>query len=275
MFHLKSTPLGTPRDMNQPKKTHVTFSKEMVSVSIALPDDWEDLNDDQLRYVCRLKACGCRGEELGTYAAVRWSGLEVSHNSRDGWQVQAEGRMFPLEEWQLMAMARRLSWLDRVELPVRPSTLRRGLQAIDAYLHGMQFGIYLRLQNYWAAFLATEEPQYLREVAAILFQGDPVQMLPLDGMEQCIVVQWMMGWQAFCRKHWAYLFQGSGEGDLATSRDMEVSMLAQIRALTGGDVTKEQQVLELDVWSALNELNAKIRDAEAERKQLKNLRHGI
>lgn len=38
-------------------------------------------------------------------------------------------------------------------------------------------------------------------------------------------------------------------------------MLAQVRALTAGDVTKEQTVLNVDTWTALDELNSKAREA--------------
>ena len=36
----------------------------------------------------------------------------------------------------------------------------------------------------------------------------------------------------------------------------------QIRALTEGDVTKENEILALDTWRALTELDAKAREAE-------------
>ena len=39
-------------------------------------------------------------------------------------------------------------------------------------------------------------------------------------------------------------------------------MNAQIRALTGGDITKEKAVLAMDTWRALTELDAKARDYE-------------
>ena len=38
-------------------------------------------------------------------------------------------------------------------------------------------------------------------------------------------------------------------------------MLAQVRALTGGDVTKEEAVLNVDTWTALAELDAKAKEA--------------
>ena len=46
-------------------------------------------------------------------------------------------------------------------------------------------------------------------------------------------------------------------------------MNAQIRALTGGDITKEAAILQMDCWRALTELDAKAREAEEIRNQLK------
>ena len=43
--------------------------------------------------------------------------------------------------------------------------------------------------------------------------------------------------------------------------DMRELMLAEIRALTGGDVTKNKAVLHADTMDALAELNAKAREA--------------
>lgn len=39
-------------------------------------------------------------------------------------------------------------------------------------------------------------------------------------------------------------------------------MNAQIRALTKGDITKEKEVLHLDTWRALTELDALAKEAE-------------
>lgn len=60
-------------------------------------------------------------------------------------------------------------------------------------------------------------------------------------------------------------FQSAGpayDGNLlgTTPSTVEASMNAQIRALTKGDVTKESEVLALDTWRALIELNAQARE---------------
>jgi hypothetical protein len=41
---------------------------------------------------------------------------------------------------------------------------------------------------------------------------------------------------------------------------LQESMDAQIRALTKGDITKEQEILALDTWRALTELNAQAKE---------------
>jgi hypothetical protein len=43
-------------------------------------------------------------------------------------------------------------------------------------------------------------------------------------------------------------------------QQLQDSMNTQIRALTGGDITKESLVLSMDCWRALVELEAKAKD---------------
>ena len=51
--------------------------------------------------------------------------------------------------------------------------------------------------------------------------------------------------------------------------DLLPAMQAQIRALTDGDITKLQAVYDAACWDALSELDAKAREAEEYRKQMK------
>ena len=47
---------------------------------------------------------------------------------------------------------------------------------------------------------------------------------------------------------------------LGSSTSVEDAMNAQIRALTKGDITKEAEILSLDTWRALTELNAQAKE---------------
>jgi uncharacterized protein YbjQ (UPF0145 family) len=43
-------------------------------------------------------------------------------------------------------------------------------------------------------------------------------------------------------------------------------MNAQIRALTGGDITKDEAVLSMDTWRALTELDTKAKEVEDDKR---------
>ena len=47
-------------------------------------------------------------------------------------------------------------------------------------------------------------------------------------------------------------------------------MNAQIRALTKGDITKEKEVLNMDTWRALFELDAQAKEAQELRNKYKS-----
>lgn len=50
---------------------------------------------------------------------------------------------------------------------------------------------------------------------------------------------------------------------------LRTAMNVQIRALTGGDTTKEEAVLSMDTWRALTELDAKAKEVEDIKRQTK------
>ena len=52
-------------------------------------------------------------------------------------------------------------------------------------------------------------------------------------------------------------------------KQLQENMNTQIRALTGGDITKEREVLCMDCWRALTELDAKAKDYEELNKNTK------
>ena len=88
-------------------------------------------------------------------------------------------------------------------------------------------------------------------------------------------------WMASLKQYFAGLFPNfykpaaNTDGNLLGSaqpdiyRQLRDSTNAMIRALTGGDITKEAAIMKMDTWRALTELDAKARDAEELRKATK------
>ena len=71
--------------------------------------------------------------------------------------------------------------------------------------------------------------------------------------------------------HFFRMEQVSANNPTALSfQQLQQNMNTQIRALTGGDITKEKEVLEMDCWRALTELEAKAIDYEELQKTTKS-----
>ena len=133
-------------------------------------------------------------------------------------------------------------------------------QAKDAELHGVPFAHYLQIENYMQQYLRTKDATLLTPVLAILYE-DNLQEEDIDDTARYMVLHWYNGLKPFLAQTFPDLFRpvAGAEGE---EPDLQEIMLAQIRALTGGDVTKEEQVLNGDTWTALAELNAKAREAK-------------
>ena len=62
--------------------------------------------------------------------------------------------------------------------------------------------------------------------------------------------------------------ESAGSGSTPDYDTLRRNVDAQIRALTKGDVTKESQILALDTWRALTELDAQAREYEELNKRM-------
>ena len=78
---------------------------------------------------------------------------------------------------------------------------------------------------------------------------------------------WWYSLKCYYNKKFPFLFASAPEG--ASSDEVESSVNAQIRILTGGDITKEKEIYEHDAYRAITELNEKAREIYESNKKLK------
>ena len=215
-------------------------------------------------------------DELKTRAFFSWAGIEVIDKEAGGYVCLTKSDKgpveFTLELWQVAEFVQQLDWL--AETPMAPVRLERidGCKAVDAKLIGVPFGQWLQLDNYYQGYLSRHDPartEPLRRAAFLLYldsDGDNPKSMRLTEAELLSVFYWILAVKNLFRQQFPHFFRPV-EGGVEQSTQMEL-MNAQIRALTGGDVTKEQRVLDLDVWRALTELDAKAREAQELQRQL-------
>ena len=249
----------------------VTGSKSTVSIGLKLPTKWEDLTDKQLRYVFALLAQGFTATEVKAYCLHRWAGLKVLHRFGNVWACKHDGLNFVLAAEHVERATHVLDWLDSVPtLPVRLAKIGSH-RAIDAQFQGVPFETFIVCDNLYQGYLATKQDNLLDELAAHLYG---TQRIRLTEAERVSVFYWFASLKTFFAKVFKHFFQPfSNENDnmfeqsQSQYEQIQNAVNAQIRALTKGDVTKELQVLSLDTWRALTELDAQAREYEELNKQ--------
>lgn len=259
--------------MKTDKKIRPSFSEGKLN--FILPKSWGELSQWQLRQVFGWMA-HLNIDELKTRAFFRWAGIEVVGKEASGYvclTVSDKGPMeFTMALWQVAEFVSQLDWLAMApSVPVRLERIGH-FQAIDARLVGLPFGQWLQLDNYYQGYIGRRKPEEcepLKRAACLLYldsNGDNPKSLPLTQIELLSVFYWLLAVKNLFMQQFPNFYRPLS-GSVEQSTQME-AMNAQIRALTGGDVTKEKQVLELDVWRALTELDAEAREAQELQQQL-------
>lgn len=244
------------------KKIPATFLDNVLNFS--LPDTWEKLTQWQLWYICYAMV-NFDGTTAKTYIFLRFLGIRVLKKEVDGWVCDAmlkKNIYFFLENWQIQSFIKVLDFIGNPGAnPVRLEKVGE-LQAVDALLHGISFGDYLSLENLYQGYLQTNRQELLRKMARMLYvdkQGNHPDEVSFPDAELLSVFIWYVAIKNRFTIAFPCFFgkAGDGTGDIPNMADV---MNAQIRALTGGDVTKENEVLSMDCWRALTELNEKARE---------------
>ena len=228
-------------------------------LNISLPKSWSELSDTQLRYVFRLFSKDYSLSQIKGLCLLKWGDLQVVSRHGGVYLVRCNGKVLPLTSLQITEASVALAWLaDVPSYPVRLS--RIGFhRAVRADLQDVSFEDYLCLDNLYQGYLQTERKALLWDMAKILYRYKYIRLNPIEEIS-------IFYWFTSVKKMFANMFrhfyksvEGS-EAYLPSMQQLQDSMNTQIRALTGGDITKEREVLAMDCWRALVELEAKAKD---------------
>ena len=166
----------------------------------------------------------------------------------------------------LLALTEAMQWvMEPGAYPVLLDELG-GRKAIDKFLHGVPFETYIMLENLFQGYLMSRNAEAVVAMANLIYQSSE-NLKSLQLYEQFSIVQWYTQLKSlFSMEFPNFLKRVDG---VSTSSSVREAMNAQIRALTGGDITKEAQILAIDTWRALTELDAKAREANDFKNKIK------
>lgn len=236
---------------------------ETISINFQIPASWSELSDKQLRYVYQLIANDMSTEELQTLCLLQWSSTKVVGRQDSGSYLLKKGKiLFEATPLTIAELLPNFAWLGSIPTnPARPSKLKHRA-ALAADFQGVPFETYIVVDNLYQGYLSTQSDGLLDELASVLYPGIKT---PLAPWERIAVFYWTASLKDFFSRKFPDFLQpvsAASDGNLLgpASPGVEEAMNAQIRALTKGDVTKEQEILALDTWRALTELNAQARE---------------
>ena len=237
-----------------------TVSKH-IRVNLEVPKSWEELSQEQLKYYYFVLTMCQSAAEVKTYCLCRWSGLEILYPFGTGFMCRHEGREFLLKPQQVAAAIQSLDWTDT--LPTRPVRLERigKYRALPADFQEVPFETFIICDNLYQGYLSAKADQLLGDLARVLYQSAKVNP---DPAERVGVFYWFASLKEMFARQFNHFFQpltAQSDGNMFDQGKSQYEIIyhavnAQIRALTKGDVTKEKEVLAIDTWRALTELDA-------------------
>ncbi|MGM9860339.1 MAG: hypothetical protein ACI31C_06240 [Muribaculaceae bacterium] len=257
-------------------KQEKTTEEKPLIIDLVVPQGWHELTQKQLRYVFTLIAAELSTDELLITCLFGWSGLKVvGKNPNRKYLIQKDRYLFEATPEHIAELLPLIGWLG--ELPTAPVRLERigKASAIAADFQGVPFETYICVDNLYQGFLQTQNDALLDELARILYPK--LGKHKLDDAERISVFYWLASLKAFFSNRFSDFLQpiaGASDGNLLggspnIGAQLQEAMDAQIRALTKGDITKEKEILSLDTWRALTELNAQAREYKQLQQQLK------
>lgn len=249
-----------------------------MTLDLKAPTSWSELTQEQLDYLLRCIALINRtntgrrfssredfSAQSAAQVAIRclfhWNGIRVRCPYGSGWLIAHDGEEGVVSTADLAAATEPMAWISSIpEQPVRLDTID-GAHAVAADIDdGFSFDDYLSCEALWQVWQDSQQDQLLRDMAAILYRKEDIA--PKEHELLSVFYWWASLKEVLSRRYPDFLKSmpvGSGASHV-DEQSLRRSMDSQIRALTKGDITKEDVILALPAHRALTELDALARE---------------
>ena len=259
--------------MKTGRKTARFTSSDKV-LHLECPKSWAEMSREQLQYTLDLIGSGLYNDvEIRTYMLFRFCGIEVLKKRYRCVSCRVrldtgKWHYFDLQDWQVQDMIAQLSFVGSYENFGCGLDTAGEFKAADKLLSDFAFGWYMICEKNYQSYLNTKDFKFLERLARWLFiddeTGEPVakgdKAMEVDAALGTSVFFWFSWIKLEFSKMFRHFFRPVGS--MGSDYNFLDSYNAQIRALTDGDVTKEDAVKRIETKRALTELDAKAREAE-------------
>lgn len=257
----------------------------MSTINLTAPQNYGEMTEKQIRYVAALQLHGMPDKDIWRKCLIKFSGIKPIGGTSLRYYFVKKGYKgyFSLKLEEINYFSNKLDFLTRNYVGITPVKIGK-YKPCDNQLCDTVFMQYLEAENYYQAYIFTQDAGHLFKLMATLYQDGAKYDNNIvakrakyfsrhaSEVKKLIVVMWMIGVKEFLTLKFNTLFEKPKDDEMGESKapDMYAIIQNQVRMLTEGDITKRDQVLRSNTWDALDEMNAKQREAKEMEKQMKN-----
>ena len=251
----------------------------MKTLDLTYPKGWDELDQRELfALLCTISDVHRLTEhsaflDVEDYSIQTWAMIVVrrifAYNRilvytpyADGYLVKYRKEEYYITAEQVASILDQFKWIR--EIPKEPLRLDFVGQhdALPSDLSGLPFGKWLEIENLWQGYNATRDDELLAQIGAILYPGSKSRFF--DGPYLLNLFYWVASVKEMFARRFPSFFKPTGSDGEAMPdfNTLQRAADAQIRALTKGDVTKEDLIYDTEVTRALTELDAQSKEYE-------------
>lgn len=246
----------------------------MRTINFTTPKSWLELNNKQLLFISKLFISDFAKDEYKflTHVFMKFSKLRIKRIItsifEDDYILKLRWQKpFKMTAKQIRACASNLDFLLKEVTEIRPVSQIRKARPCNFRLYNTTFGQFLTAENFYMAYTKTSKEFFLDCLIATLYNKRKTKFddslvrkkakyfRNVDLATKYSVYLWYSGFRWLIAQRFQDIFSGGDASDQEVK--IQDQVMDMIRALTEGDVTKQDNVRGVDTWSALTELNAK------------------
>ena len=254
----------------------------METLNLIAPKNWGEMTEKQMRFVAKLQIAEMAEDKIWTRCFINFTGLKplVCKDQICYFAKKRFKGFLSLDLFDVKSFTEQLKFTTQSYYGIKPIAKMGKYIPCDAIFKDISFLQYLEAENHYQAYIFTNKESHLHLMMATLYKrkGEKYDnRYPEDRAhyfasrskeEKLLTVMWMLGVKATLTKKFKYLFASENQEEDSETQNEAPDMYAiiqnQMRALTDGDITKREKVLQANAWDALDELNEKIRETRAQ-----------
>jgi hypothetical protein len=224
-----------------------------MDIHVNIPTAWKHLTPQQFSQVAQVMSRPQPFPELLSHIFLKLAQWRVVSFAETGYIFKSRQtkQKFIATPGQFTTLCNSVTWAvdSFTELSFAPAF--RGLTAPNPLLFNTTLEQFMQADNLHAAYIKTQKPVYMKRIIRTYWQGKTLFFVRAKHRMQAFI--WFSGVKKYMATRYSYLYSGSAGS--ATPADPASEIISILSALNGGDVTRNEKILQSHVHEVFHELN--------------------